>query len=236
MLYTGPVSPFEATMSDIFNEVDEEVRRDKAVAFFNQHGTKFIVAAVLIVAGVAGWRFYQDRVFQERATLGARFEAALVEANSAKVEGKVEGLTALAEDKTGGSYPALAKFRLASELARTAKDEAGARNAASAFDALSNDSAFPADWRELAKLRAAYALLNFAPYEEIEKRLMPLSEGKATYRHSAREGIAMAAYKAGKPDKALDALQAIILDAEAPAGLRQRAEVLLSVVRAGVKS
>lgn len=219
-------------MSDIFNEVDEEVRRDKAVAFFNQHGTKFIVAAVAIVAGVAGWRFYQDNLFQQRAAMGARFESALVEANSAKVD----GLTALAEDKAGGTYPALAKFRLASELARTAKDEAGAKNAASAFDALSTDSSLPAEWRELAKLRAAYALLNVAPYEEIEKRLLPLSEGKAAFRHSAREGIAIAAFKGGKSDKALDALQAIILDADAPAGLRQRAEVLLSVVRAGAKS
>ena len=219
-------------MNDIFNEVDEEVRRDKAVAFFNKYGTKFIVAAVAIVAGVAGWRFYQDQQFQQRAALGARFEAALVDANS----GKIEALTGLAEDKVGGTYPALAKFRLASELARTAKDEAGAKNAASAFDALANDSSIPADWRELAKLRAAYALLNTAPYEDIEKRLLPLSEGKAAFRHSAREGIAMAAYKAGKSDKALDALQAIILDADAPAGLRQRAEVMLSVVRAGAKS
>lgn len=219
-------------MSDIFNEVDEEVRRDKAVAFFNKHGTKFIVAAVAIVAGVAGWRFYQDSQFQQRAAMGARFESALTEVNS----GKTEGLTSLAEDKSGGTYPALAKFRLASELARTAKDEAGAKNAASAFDALATDSTLPADWRELAKLRAAFALLNFAAYEDIEKRLMPLSEGKAAFRHSAREGIAMAAFKAGKSDKALDALQAIILDADAPAGLRQRAEVLLSVVRAGAKS
>ncbi len=53
------------------------------------------------------------------------------------------------------------------------------------------------------------------------------------FRHSAREGVALAAWKAKESTKALDALQAIILDAETPQGLRQRAELLLAVVRAG---
>lgn len=218
-------------MNDIFREVDEEVRRDKAVEFFNKHGSKFVVAAILIVMAVGGWRFYQDRVFRERAALGARYEAALVDANA----GKLEQLEALAGDKTGATYATLAKFRLAAELARKATDEASAKNAASAFDTLANDATLSAEWRELAKLRAGFALIDTAPYDEVEKRLMPLSAPGAAYRHSAREGIALAAWKAGKADKALDALQAIILDADAPQGLRQRAELLLSVVRSGGK-
>lgn len=218
-------------MNDIFREVDEEVRRDKAVEFFNKHGSKFVAAAIVIVMAVGGWRFYQDRVFRERAAFGARYEAALVEANG----GKLEGLEALAGDRTGATYATLAKFRLAAELARKANDEAGAKNAASAFDTLASDATLAAEWRDLARLRAAFALLETAPYDEIEKRLMPLSTPQGAYRHSAREGIALAAYKAGKADKALDALQAIILDADAPQGLRQRAELLLSVVRAGAR-
>ena len=219
-------------MNDVFHEVDEEVRRDKAVAFFNKHGSKFVGLAIALVMAVGGWRFYQDRVFRERAALGARFEAALVEVNS----GKVDALTTLAEQKGGGTYPALAKFRLASELARTARDEAGVKNAVSAFEALANDTSLSAEWRELATVRAAYAMLETAPFEAIESRLGPLATPDRTYRNAAREGIALSAYRNGKGDKALDALQAIILDADAPAGLRQRAEVLLAVVRAGAKA
>jgi hypothetical protein len=219
-------------MNDVFHEVDEEVRRDKAVAFFNAHGSKIVGAAIAIVMAVGGWRFYQDRVFRERAELGARFESALVEING----GKVEALTALAEQKGGGTYPALAKFRLASELARTAKDDAGVKDAVSAFDALSSDATLPAEWRELAKIRAAYAMLETAPFEAVEGRLGPLATPDRAYRNAAREGIALSAYRTGKGDKALDALQAIILDADAPSNLRQRAEVLLAVVRAGAKA
>ncbi len=219
-------------MNDVFHEVDEEIRRDKALVFFNRHGTKLILAAVLVVAGAAAWRFYQEQSFQERAALGARFEIALNELEA----GKRDALTALAGEKGGGTYPALAKFRLASEFAHAARDEAGARDAASAFDALSSTTGLPTEWRELARLRAALTLIDYAGFDEIEQRLAPLAAGMATFRHSAREGIALAAFRNGQREKALDALQAIILDAESPGGLRQRAEVLLALIRTDAKS
>jgi hypothetical protein len=218
-------------MSDIFNEVDEEIRRDKASEFWNRHGAKLAFGALTIVLAVAGWRFYDDYQFRERAALGASFEAALAEAAAGKTDA-LAGLTALAEKKSG-TYPVLARFRLASELARTAKDDAGRANAVSAFDTLAADAAVPADWRNIAKLRAALLQVEAGPFEEAEKRLMPLVTPEGIYRHAAREGMAIAAYRAGKADKALDALQAIILDSESPAGLRQRAELLLAVVRSG---
>jgi hypothetical protein len=218
-------------MSDIFREVDEEVRRDKAAEFWAKHGTKVIVAATLIVASVAGWRFYEHRSFQQNAALGSSFEQAITDANAGKADAS-KALEALAEQKSG-TYPALAKFRLAAELARAAKDDASLANAVSAFDALSKDATLPADWREIAQIRAALLLVDKGPFEEVEKRLAGMTAGTHAFRHTAREAIAQAAYQAGKFDKALDALQAIILDSEAPQALRQRAELLLAVVRSG---
>lgn len=218
-------------MSDIFREVDEEVRRDKAAEVWAKHGTKLIVLAVLIIAAVGGWRYYEHTTFQKNAALGSSFEQAVADANAGKAEAS-KALEALAEQKSG-TYPALAKFRLATELARAAKDDAGLANAVSAFDALAKDATLPADWREIAQLRAALLLVEKGPFEEVEKRLSGMATGTHAFRNTARETIALAAYQAGKFDKALDALQAIILDSEAPQTLRQRAELLLAVVRSG---
>jgi hypothetical protein len=218
-------------MSDIFREVDEEVRRDKANELWKKHGPKIIAAAVLFIAGVAGWQFWQAQQFKERAALGAAYEAAIAQANGDKPEAQA-ALTALSQGKTG-SYPTLARFRLASELAAAAKDAPALANAVSAFDALANDAASPAEWRDLARLRAALLLIDSAPFAEVEKRLAPLISGTATFRHSAREGLALSAWKHGEGGKALDAVQAIILDADTPQGLRQRAELLLAVIRSG---
>lgn len=217
-------------MTDVFREVDEEVRRDKSIELWKKHGNKFIVGAVMFIAAVGGWRVYQTYQFKERAALGASFEAAIAEVSGEKAE--TGGLTSLAEKKSG-TYPGLARFRLASELIAKAKTEAERANAVSAFDALSNDAALPAEWRDIAKLRAAFALIDSAPLAEIDKRLSPLVTPQGNFRHSAREGIAMSAWKNGDNAKALDALQAIILDADTPAGLRQRAELMLAVVRSG---
>lgn len=218
-------------MSDVFNEVEEELRRDKAAEFWKRHGSKLIAGALAIVLGVGAWRLYDSYMFKERAALSAQFEGAISELTAGKPDANA-ALTALAEKKSG-SYPALARFRLAGELARNAKDDAGRTNAVSAFEALAADASLPVEWRDIAKLRAAYVLLDHASFEEIEKRLGPLAGKDGAFRHSAREGIALAAYRTGKFDRALDALQAIILDVEAPAGLRQRAELMLAVVRSG---
>lgn len=218
-------------MSDIFREVDEEVRRDKANEIWKKHGPKFLIAAVLFVAGVAGWQFWQAQQFRARAAAGAAFEAAIAEANGEKAEAQTSLGTIAAGQ--AGSYPALARIRLASEIARTAKDDAGRANAVSAFDSIAADSNLPTEWRELARLRAGLLLVDTAPLAEIERRLGPLITPTGLFRHSAREGVALAAWRAKEHAKALDALQAIILDAETPQGLRQRAELLLAVVRAG---
>ena len=218
-------------MSDIFREVDEEVRRDKAAEFWKKHGSKLIAAAALFIAAVAGWQFWQAQQFKDRAAAGAAFEAAIAEANAEKPDSQA-ALGALATGKSG-SYATLARFRLASELARTAKDEAGRANAVSAFDAIAGDATLIAEWRDIARLRAGLLLIDNAPFTEVEKRLSPLISATGAFRHSAREGLALAAWKQGENAKALDALQAIILDSESPQGLRQRAELLLAVVRAG---
>lgn len=218
-------------MSDIFREVDEEVRRDRAAEIWKQHGTKILAFAFAIVAGVGGWRAYETWSFRERAALGTRYEQAIAEASAGKPEA-LASLTALAEAKAG-AYSQLARFRLAGELAAKATDDAARANAVSAFEALANDAAMPGEWRDLARLRAAYVRIDHAPLAEIESRLQPLAAPGAPFRHQAREGLALAAWRNGDMTKAMDAVQAIILDADSPAGLRQRAELLLSVIRAG---
>lgn len=218
-------------MSDVFREVDEELRRSQATLLWNRYGNQLLIGVALLVAVIAGWRFYQSQEFNARAALGAEFEAALAAANAEKPEA-VTALTAIAEKKSG-IYPALARLRLASEFARNAKDEAGRANAVSAFDAIGADASLPAGWQDLAKLRAGLLLVDTAPLEEIERRLAPLATPNGVFRNTAREAIALAAYRLGQPEKALDALQAILLDSEAPQNARQRAELLLAVVRAG---
>ena len=57
-------------MSDIFQEVDEEVRRDKAAEFWKKYQNLIIGAAVLIVLATAGYRYYDNRRLAAEASGG----------------------------------------------------------------------------------------------------------------------------------------------------------------------
>ena len=46
-------------MADIFQEVDEEVRREQLKKLWDRYGLLVVILAILIVAGVGAWRFYQ---------------------------------------------------------------------------------------------------------------------------------------------------------------------------------
>ena len=46
-------------VADIFQEVDEEVRREQLKKLWDRYGYLLIALCVLMVAGVGGWRGYQ---------------------------------------------------------------------------------------------------------------------------------------------------------------------------------
>ncbi len=64
-------------MSELFDEVDEEVRREQLKKLWDQYSIYIIAAALLIIAAVAGWRGYEYLEAQKAAEAGASFDAAL---------------------------------------------------------------------------------------------------------------------------------------------------------------
>ncbi|HRJ70288.1 MAG TPA: tetratricopeptide repeat protein [Beijerinckiaceae bacterium] len=214
-------------MSDIFREVDEEFKRDQFAQFLKKHGSLIIGVLLLVVLGVGGWRgygYYQER---RAAEAGGRYDEAIRLASDGKAaEAKAMFEGVLKDAPTG--YQQLTKFRLASELARS--DAAGAIKA---FEALAADAGLDPVLRDLARVRAAVLLIDTAPLAEIEQRLQPFAAPGQAWRLTAREGLGLAAFKAGDAEKASKYLEQILADPEATQTVRQRAEILISMARAG---
>ena len=220
--YTGP----SKTMSDIFREVDEEVRLDKALLFWSKYQALFIALALAIVAASAGWRFYKDGERAKAEAAGASYEAALQLSRDNK---PAEADAAFQEIiKQGGpGYGLLARFRGAADVAVT--DQA---KAVQIYDALASDAKVPALMQDIARLRAAMLRLDAADAAEVKRRLEPLAAPGAPFRNSAREMLAYAAFRVDDFEAAGRWLDQIVVDLQAPAGLRQRAETLLGLVAA----
>jgi hypothetical protein len=217
-------------MSDIFREVDEDVRRDQAAQVWSRYQNLFIGLAVLVIAATAGWRLYDHYRTKQAEEAGAKYEAALAlarDGKSAEAEGAFEQIA------KGGpkGYAALARLREAAEYSST--DPAVA---VKAYDAIAADGTIDPLFQSLARLRAALLRLDEADAKENETRLAPMATNDNPFRFSAREALALAALKHDDFDAAGRQLDAIVVDPQAPATMRQRAEALLAVVRSSKRT
>jgi hypothetical protein len=214
-------------MADIFREIDEEVRRDKAAALWSKYGVAITGLAVLAVLAVAGWQFWLHREQQASQIVGARFEAALKSSRDGSGTEAESILGELVASAPAG-YRQIARFRLAAEVGK--RDAAAG---ATAFDALANDGSLEQLYRDLARLRAGMLRVDLVPYAEVRTALEPLATPQGVWRHSAREFLGIAALKANLFEDAGRWFDAIITDPQSPQVLRQRTDLYLALVRGG---
>ena len=85
-------------------------------------------------------------------------------------------------------------------------------------------------------MRAGILLVDTASYSEMRQRLEPLTAADRTFRHSARELLALSAWKSGDMAGARQWIDMITSDPQSPAGVRSRAEVLSELIAADGKS
>ena len=217
-------------MSELFDEVDEEVRREQLKKLWDKYSLYFIALMVLIVAAVGGWRGYQYLEAKKAAEAGAIFEKAVELSEQGK---HAEAETAFADlaAKAPSGYRTLARLRAAAEA--SARDP---KAAAKMYDDIAADSGVGSEWRDLAKIRAAGLLVDSASYADIQQRLETSAEPKSTFRHSAREMLALSAWRNNDMTAARKWVDAIAEDGETPPGLRSRAEALQALLPPVAKS
>jgi hypothetical protein len=217
-------------MSDIFQEVDEAVRREKLEKLWKRYGNFVIAAAVVVLLAVGGWRGYQWWDAKQAAQAGAAFDAAAELADQGKTEDAEAAFARLAGQGTAG-YRVLARLRAAAIVGQR-DPKAGV----TAYDAIANDASVGPVFRQLAGVRAAILLVDGAPLSEITRRLEPLAQPDSTFRHTAREVLALAAWKAGDTPAAKKWFDTIAGDVDTPQSMRGRVDVLMTLSGAADKS
>ena len=211
-------------MSDIFQEVDEEVRRDKAVEFWTKHQNRIFAVAVLIVLATAGYRFYEYRRLQASEAAGAAFQQALDLDREGKTAEAQAALAKVAGEAPGG-YRALARFAEAALIAKS-DPKAGA----TAFDGLANDASLDPLFRDAARLREALARLAAGDAEAAKSELETLATPTGVFRNTARLTLGAIAIQAKDYATAGKWLDLVAAAPAAPTSERQSAESLLGVV------
>jgi len=217
-------------LTDIFHEVDEEVRRERLQKLWERYSIYIIGVAVLIVAAMAAWRGYEWWIEKQAAEAGSKFEQALTLSEEGKHADAEQAFAKIAAEAPAG-YRVLARFRAAAELAQDKPADA-----VKAYDQIAADGSFGQTMQDLAALRAGMLLVDTAPLAELEKRLAPLAEPGRPFRASAREMLALSAWRNHDAAAARKYIDMLTADAETPPGARTRAEVLSALLAAGGKS
>jgi hypothetical protein len=220
----------ERFVSDIFQEVDEEVRREQLKKLWDRYGVYVMAAVFLVVAGIAAWRGYEWWQTKKAAEAGAAFEAAITLADGGKHSEAEAAFAKIVVDGTA-SYRHLARIREAAELAHTDR-----KAAIAAYEKIAADGGVGTVLQDLAALRAAALLIDASSFDQARRLLEPLGAPDRTFRHTARELLALAAWRAGDTTAAKRWFDMITTDAQTPAATRSRVEMLMALSAAESKS
>jgi hypothetical protein len=216
-------------VADIFEEVDEDLRRDSAAALWAKYQNVVYGAVALVIlgtAGVTGWQIY-DRNAREKA--GIEYLQALQRADQdPKAAGDVLG-TLVHE---GGPFAGLARFDLV-HAAIKAGDKA---KALEQLTAMAGDAKLEAPLKGAAALMGGYVALDLGKADAALALAMPLTGDGQPYRLSAAEITGLAAYAGGDKAKAKEIFTKLDEElkkaAEAgstsvPANLQNRVSIML---------
>src|SRR4029453_5862413 len=213
----------EQFVSDIFQEVDEEVRREQLKKLWERYGHYAVAAAILLVAAVGAWRGYEWWEAKKAAESGAAFEAAATLAEAGKRSEAEAAFAKVAADGTAG-YRHLARVREAAELAQT-DPKAGI----AAYDKITADGAVGQVLQDLAALRASALLIDAGSLGEAQRNMGPLAATERTFRYTAREFLVLAAWRAGDSAAVKRWSDMILTDVQTPSATRQRVEMLMAL-------
>jgi hypothetical protein len=213
-------------LSDIFSEVDEEVRKDAYKQLWQRYGRHALAAvAVLLVAAAAytGWQEWERRQAQERAQA---FADTLDLAASGQEAEAIARFADMAAESDG--YGILAALEEA-KLRRRSGDVGGAIEI---YDGIAANQEVGRTYRDLATVLSVMLQVDEGDPAALDARLQPLATTGEPYRFLALELSALIALRDGRKEDAQQIYSGLADDATAPQSLRARAAEMASALDA----
>jgi hypothetical protein len=211
-------------VSDIFREIDEELRRDNLQKLWRQYGRYLImavVAALVVAGGIVAWRNHQLSLRQAESV---RYAAAMTLLREGKDAEAAKVFASVADER--GGFGQLARFEAADLAAKSGDRKA----AVAAYDTLASSSDLDPELRDVATLLSVMSGFPDADPAAVVERLKPLTGTGNPWRATALELTASAKLKSGDKPGALDIYKKLADDLAAPEGVRARAAEMAAVL------
>jgi hypothetical protein len=211
-------------LSDIFREVEEDVRKERLEKFWKAYGDYVIALMALVILGVAGWQVWLRYEDSQRAKASVQYTAAQ---KLTKPDEAVAAFDALIKENPPGGYTELAKLSKADALSSLGKSS----DAVALYKEIAGGDSGPLG--ATARLRAAWLVADSASRADLEALLAPINTDTGPWRQLSREVLAYSDYKAGKALVASAAFAALANDPDSPDALKSRARAFAAFLQSG---
>jgi hypothetical protein len=201
-------------MSDIMDEVSDDLRRQQLEQFWKENGAWIVGGVILAVIFTAGLSWWREHTYQRNMEQTAQLVEIMNGAD-------VDKLTSFAE-KTDKNHAVIARFAAAAVYAK----RNDADKAIAIYNSIENTTGVDSTYRDLAKLLSADLQLGSADPTALHQQLSSLTKRGNPWRFSALELEALLYAREHKMKEAADDLAEITADSNAPQDVRMRASTL----------
>jgi len=212
---------------DIFDEISEDLRADRARALLARYGGVFLAACVLVLVGVGAWQIYHQRADKENQRVAGLFIAATTEAATANTAAVRATAIAQFQDVQKQGHPAYTVLARLDEA--TLRDDSGDHQGALVlWDQVAGDGSATPAIRDLAALLWVQHQVDNGDPVLLTGRLQPLLAGTNVWHALASEQMALLEVRQGQTGPARQRLQALEIDPTASQNVRSRALTVLA--------
>jgi len=184
------------THHNIFQEIEEDLERQKLEELWKRYGSWVIVAAALVVlatGGITSWHTWRAQQ-QQKATAAL---ASILDSGGDNAR-QIAALESYAEKNRNATQGVFAQLHAADLAAQQGDD----KKAIALYDAIAADTRTDPAFRQLADLLSVRAQMDTGDPVALQKRLQPLLADNAPWRDSAMETGGFLALRAGDKPKA----------------------------------
>ena len=213
-------------MADLFQEIDDELRQDKASSLWKLYGKYVVAVAIIIIACVGGYKFWQQKQLDNGEKASIAYEAALARSASGDFKGAIDQLNE-EELGLGRGYAALSQMQKAN-LAMKIKDFEAALIT---YKNIAENDDYPQSIKEWASFRHVAVRVEKQIDSNASADLDTLIATDSPWRFLAKEIKAIKEIEIGNKSGAKAIFSELADDENAPERLRVRAAEFLQTLQ-----
>ena len=207
-------------MSDIFQEIDEDLRQDKVARLWKAYGKYLVSLAIFIILAIAGYRFIEHINKENREQASELYELASEAGRTGDKKAAIELFSDERFNETMG-YAIISKLKKAT-LAKSNNDPEGM---AIVLKQIATNEEIPSYLRNLARLK-----LIASDSDNYISQLDALIEGDGPWKFLALELKGGMELEVGNLKEARSIFEELTIEADTPDNMRRRASEILKAL------